>query len=99
MLKRIMHKRERHFAMLNDNRVVRPFEWGSEFVEMGGFKPASSDPAEILRGHSAFAVENSDAYFAAPEPTEFSVERRLYPSAASLSAEELKRPPAQIELS
>ncbi|MDM7921559.1 MAG: hypothetical protein QUS14_04590, partial [Pyrinomonadaceae bacterium] len=57
------------------------------------------DPAEVLRGHSAFAVENSDAYFAAPEPSEFSVDKRLYPSAASLSAEELKRPPAQIELS
>ena len=32
MLKRYMHKRERYFAMLNDNRVVRPFEWGTEFI-------------------------------------------------------------------
>ena len=27
-----MHKRERYFAMLNDNRVIRPFEWGTEFI-------------------------------------------------------------------
>ena len=33
MLKRYMHKRERHFAMLNDNRVVREFGWGTEFIK------------------------------------------------------------------
>jgi hypothetical protein len=32
MLRRYMHNRERHFAMLNANRVVREFGWGTEFV-------------------------------------------------------------------
>ena len=32
MLKWYMHRRERYFAMLGDNRVVRPFELGTEFI-------------------------------------------------------------------
>ena len=27
-----MHNRERHFAMLEDNRIVRPFEWGLDWI-------------------------------------------------------------------
>ena len=32
MLKRYMHNRERHLAMLDDNRMVQPFDWGTEFI-------------------------------------------------------------------
>lgn len=99
MLKRIMHRRERHFAMLNDNRIVRPFEWGTEFLNSSRFSPVSSDSVEVLREHSRYAVENSEQYFAVPPLGDFQVETKLYPSTASLSAEELRTPPPQIELS
>jgi hypothetical protein len=95
MLKRYMHKRERHLAMLNDNRTVRPFEWGAEFLVEG---VDGADPAEILAEHSRRVTAASDDYFAAPDKIDFSLERRLYPSAASLSAEELKTPVEQIEI-
>lgn len=96
MLKRIMHKRERHFAMLNDNRVVRPFEWGTEFIpgHLNG-----GDPSHLLAEHARFAIEHSDEYFAPPPVKDFTLERRLYPSMASLSAAELAKPVEQIELS
>lgn len=63
-----MHKRERHLAMLNDNRTVRPFEWGTEFVErlaVGGRQAAGGphDPQEFLSEFSKYAVANSDTYF------------------------------------
>jgi len=45
MLKRYMHKRERHLAMLNDNRVVRPFEWGTEFI---GHERDAADPHKLF---------------------------------------------------
>ncbi|MBK8302221.1 MAG: hypothetical protein IPK98_01930 [Chloracidobacterium sp.] len=32
MLKRYMHNRERHLALLNDNRSPQQFGWGLEFV-------------------------------------------------------------------
>ncbi len=95
MLKRYMHKRERHFAMLNDNRVVRPFEWGTEFIEEfveGG------EPAAMFREHTRHVLADSDKYFAAPMPDEFTLERRLYPSAASINAADLKTAVVQTEV-
>jgi len=90
-----MHKRERHFAMLNDNRVVQPFEWGTEFVSdhVNG-----NDPRAVLSEHSRHVVENSHEYFAAPEGLEFSLETRLYPSSASLNANPPKKTPVQTEV-
>ena len=95
MLKRYMHKRERHFAMLNDNRTVQPFEWGAEFVtdHLNG-----DDPRNVLAEYSKRVVANSDEYFARPEGIQFSLETRLYPSAASINAAELKKPVEQIEI-
>jgi len=95
MLKWYMHRRERYFAMLNDNRVAQPFGWGTEFVvehANGG------DSRELLRRHSREAIENSDEYFAAPEGIEFNLEKRLYPSTASMNAAELTRPVVQREI-
>jgi hypothetical protein len=95
MLKRYMHKRERHFAMLNDNRTVQPFDLGPEFVvdHVNG-----DDPRKILGEHSRWAVANSDVHFAAPEGVQFSLDRRLYPSSASINAADLKKPVTQTEV-
>lgn len=108
MLKRYMHNRERHFAMLNDNRTVQPFEWGVEFI-MPGLESRlqaaraqgatqDNDPRKLLAEFSKNVVAHSDAYFAAPAGIDFTLENRLYPSAASLSAEELKKPVEQVEM-
>ncbi len=72
MLKRWMHKRERYFAMLNDNRIVRPFEWGTEFV-----KPDSNgaDPLAVFLDHSKTVLKNSDEFFALRERIDFEFER------------------------
>ncbi|MGD9630185.1 MAG: alpha/beta hydrolase family protein [Pyrinomonadaceae bacterium] len=95
VLRRYMHKRERHFAMLNDNRVVQPFDWGAEFVveHVNG-----DDPRTLLAEHSRRVIENSDEYFAAPEGLEFRLETRLYPSSASLNANPPKKKPVQREV-
>ncbi|MBK7709444.1 MAG: hypothetical protein IPJ30_27720 [Acidobacteria bacterium] len=63
MLRRYMHARERHFVMLNDNRVVRPFEWGTEFVTDSDVV----DPASFFADYSRAAIADSDAFFALPE--------------------------------
>lgn len=57
-----MHDRERHFAFLNDNRVVHPFGWGTEFVD-GNF---SGDPRELFREYTKKVLANSDEFFFAP---------------------------------
>lgn len=60
MIKRLIQRRERHLAMLNDNRVVRPFEWGSEFIE-GSLN--GSDPLEFFREHAREFIASSEEHF------------------------------------
>ncbi|NJM52582.1 MAG: abhydrolase domain-containing 18, partial [Blastocatellia bacterium] len=71
MLKRYMHKRERYFAYLNDNRVVRPFGWGMEFVtdNVNG-----KNPHEFFRKYAKNAIENSDEYFNLTDISDYQLE-------------------------
>lgn len=64
MLKRYMHKRERFYAYLNDNRVVHPFGWGMEFVKENA---NGADPHEFFSRYSAETIEKSDEFFFSPE--------------------------------
>jgi pimeloyl-ACP methyl ester carboxylesterase len=95
MLKWYMHRRERYFAMLNDNRVVLPFEFGAEFVteHVNG-----DDHRKILADHSRDVVANSDEYFAGPEDIEFTLDKRLYPSTGSINANDRGKPVIQKEV-
>jgi hypothetical protein len=68
MLKRWMHNRERYYAMLGDNRVVRPFEWGTEFVKEN---PNGGDPREIFREYTKKVLADSEQFFYLPEITDF----------------------------
>jgi hypothetical protein len=63
-----MHKRERHLAMLNDNRLVRPFEWGTEFI---GHERDARDPHELFTEFAKDTIANSDEYFAIPSSHDF----------------------------
>lgn len=68
MLKRYMHKRERYFVMLNDNRVVRPFEWGTEFIKPN---PNGANPHEVFREFSKNVLEKSDDFFYLPPISDY----------------------------
>jgi pimeloyl-ACP methyl ester carboxylesterase len=69
MLKRFMHNRERHYASLGDNRVVRPFEWGTEFVDENANNVG--DPRQIFRKYSQKVLANSDEFFFSPQITNY----------------------------
>ncbi len=66
-----MHKRERYFAMLNDNRIVHPFGWGAEFI---ADNPNGDDPRELFREYSKKMVENSNEFYYLPEITDYNLE-------------------------
>jgi hypothetical protein len=68
MLKRLMHKRERHFAFLNDNRIVHPFGWGTEFVKENA---NGDDPRKIFREYTKKVLANSDEFFFAPDVKDY----------------------------
>ena len=79
-----MHKRERYFAMLNDDRVVRPFEWGLEFI---GEDPDAEDPHAVLSKFSADTIANSDEYYSIPDSFEYRLQAagRLKPELKTLT--------------
>ena len=59
-----MRAREIAHTKRDDNRIVRPFAWGAEFISghVNG-----DDPRAIFRAHSAQAMSHSDEFYALPE--------------------------------
>lgn len=90
-----MHNRERHFAMLNDNRTVRPFEWGDEFVIE---RRNGESPAEALSRYSETVLVDTDAHFGVGDDPEFILENRLYPATASINPAGNEPPIEQTEM-
>ncbi len=57
--------------MLNDNRIVRPFEWGTEFVNPD---TNGNDPLEVFREYSRKVFSDSEGFYALPEKLSFEFE-------------------------
>jgi hypothetical protein len=71
MLKRLMHKRERHFAFLNDNRIVHPFGWGVEFIKENA---NGDDPRKFFREYTKQVLANSAEFFFAPNVKDYKIQ-------------------------
>jgi dienelactone hydrolase len=59
---------ERRLASVDTDRVVRPFEWGVDWLGLEG----AGDPLSALQTFADDAVNQSDAYFRMPSPRTFS---------------------------
>lgn len=68
MLKRYMHRREREHAMRDNNRIVRDFGWGTEYV---GVELGDRDPHDFYREYSRETIANSDEFFFSPEIADY----------------------------
>jgi hypothetical protein len=67
MLQTFFHAWERRLASVTKDRVVRPFEWGVDWIPKNG---AGCDalPSEILREWIRHVMADTDAFFT-PDPT------------------------------
>ena len=70
MLKRYMHNRERDHAMREDNRIVRPFEWGTEYITDHA---NGDDPRKLFSEYSRNTLANSEEFFCSPEISDFAL--------------------------
>ena len=63
-----MHRRELAHHERDNNRVVRPFDWGLSFISdhVNG-----DDPRDALRRHAEQAMTRSDDFYALPEIPDF----------------------------
>ena len=63
-----IYRRERAYHQRDNNRVVRPFEWGLPYVldHVNG-----DDPRHVLEQHTARVMQDSDAFYALPEIADY----------------------------
>ena len=61
LLGRIIKAQERRHAARDTNRIVRPFEWGAEFVAE---RPNGDDPRAVVFAAAREAVSSSEEFYA-----------------------------------
>ena len=77
-----MYNWETRLTSVDNNRVVRPLEWGLEWAQSwpcrNGHKPGSAiaDPEKFLREYNERIVASSDEFFSYQRPKDFHLERR-----------------------
>jgi dienelactone hydrolase len=77
-----MYDWETRLTSVDNNRVVRPLEWGTEWARdwpcRNGCPPAHTpaDPEKYLRDYNHRIVAASDEFFSYRKPTDFRLERR-----------------------
>jgi dienelactone hydrolase len=66
-----MYRRERWYHDRDNNRLVRPFEWGLPYIldHVNG-----DDPRHILTAHAARVLQASDEFYALPEISDYRLE-------------------------
>jgi hypothetical protein len=88
MLRAFFHAWERRLADVTKDRVVRPFDWGLDWIPYNGHAVAASDhvrrpdlpvgrsesPEELLGDWVSEVMGNSDAFYAAPPTTDYALE-------------------------
>ncbi|CAN5643006.1 hypothetical protein BH20ACI4_BH20ACI4_26320 [soil metagenome] len=74
MLRRYMHRREREHAMRDNNRIVRPFEWGMEFVTENA---NGANPQEFFREYAKKTVADSEEFFCSPEIKDYDLTKNV----------------------
>jgi len=91
LISRVFYRWERRLAAAAENRVVRPFEWGLDWLDAierdvgRGFSHGSTevDPTERLAEWSSHRVANSDEFFALEACSEYTLDgaHLTFPSA------------------
>src|SRR5690349_4260755 len=72
MLQTLFHAWERHLATVDKDRVVRPFEWGLEWIPQNGHDPRAA-PADVLGDWVGQVMADTDAFFSAPPTNEYTL--------------------------
>ena len=66
--KNYMYQRERWYHQRDNNRLVRPLEWGLSYIvdHVNG-----DDPRELFRKHTERALQSSEEFYSLPEITDY----------------------------
>jgi dienelactone hydrolase len=69
--KKYMHRRERWYHQRDNNRLVRPFDWGLSYIvdHVNG-----DDPRELFTSHTNRVMQASEDFYALPPITDYRLE-------------------------
>jgi len=70
LIQSFFHRWERTLATVDTNRVIRPFEWGPEWI---GAPADAADPAQTIREWSRASVADSDAFYAVDAAADYTI--------------------------
>ncbi len=70
MIARFFHAWERRLHAVSKDRVVRPFEWGLDWIETNGHEQ-DSPPDRILLDWASHAVSDSTRFFETPDTSDY----------------------------
>src|SRR6185503_3180831 len=70
MLQALFHTWERRLASVTKDRVVRPFEWGLDWLPQNGHLP-NATPADILRHWVSNVMADTEAFFSPGATSEY----------------------------
>ena len=74
MLQAFFHAWERRLASVTKDRVVRPFEWGLDWIPENGHR--SDGPAlDLIGDYVSTVMADTDAFFTPPPTTQYTLQR------------------------
>ena len=73
MLQAFFHAWERRLASVTKDRVVRPFDWGLEWIPQNGHRPGATPP-EVIGDWVAHVMADTDAFFTPPPTTDYTLQ-------------------------
>ena len=76
MIARLFHAWERRLHAISKDRVVRPFDWGLDWIELNGC-PQNSPPDRVLVDWAAHAVSDSTRFFETPDTSDYTFRRGI----------------------
>lgn len=74
MIAKIFHRWERRLAASANNRVVRPFEWGTDWIDLAASTDATAPAIERIGRWADAMVSDSDRFYALPPCDDYSLE-------------------------
>jgi hypothetical protein len=72
MLQALFHAWERRLADVTKDRVVRPFEWGLDWIPENGYR-AGAPPAQVIGEWVSHVMADTDAFFTPPPTTDYTL--------------------------
>ena len=72
MLQAFFHAWERRLSSVTKDRVVRPFEWGLDWIPENGDAPGTG-PTEAIDAYVAQVMADTDAFFTPPPTTDYTL--------------------------